>query len=126
MIPKICLFALLSALLSFLLERLGFRSGGLFALLCTLLMLCSMAESLGDMLGGIMTLANRAGITDAASCALRAVGLGYVFGFTADLCASLGEGAIASAVTVAGRVEIFLVAYPYFERMVALGAELLE
>ena len=126
MIPKICLFALLSALLSFLLERLGFRSGGLFALLCTLLMLCSMAESLGDMLGGIMTLANRAGITDAASCALRAVGLGYVFGFTADLCASLGEGAIASAVTVAGRVEIFLVAYPYFERIVALGAELLE
>ena len=126
MIPKICLFALISALLSFLLERLGFRSGGLFALLCTLLMLCSMAESLGDMLGGIMALANRAGITDAASCALRAVGLGYVFGFTADLCASLGEGAIASAVTVAGRVEIFLVAYPYFERIVALGAELLE
>ena len=48
-----------------------------------------------------------------------------MFGITADLCTSLGEIGIARAVTVVGRVQIFAVAYPYFEKMIALGMELL-
>ena len=54
------------------------------------------------------------------------MGLGYVFGFTSEICSELGEGVIASAVTAAGRVQIFLVAYPYFEKIIKLGVELLE
>lgn len=126
MIPKICLFALMCAILGALLDGLGFKSRGLFALLCALLMLTALTDSMGDMMGGIMSLASTAGITDAASCALKAVGLGYVFGFTAEVCNSLGESVIASAVTATGRVQIFLVAYPYFERIIKLGAELLK
>ena len=126
MIPKICLFALVSVLILALLDRLGFRGKSVFATLCILLMLISLTEGLSSGLGGIISLAERAGITDAAGCALKAVGLGYVFGFTSEICTSLGEGTIASMVTVAGRVQIFLVAYPYFEKIVKLGVELLE
>lgn len=125
MIPKICLFALLCAVLSSLLEGLGFKSRGLFALLCALLLLTALTELMGDAFGGILSLAEDAGITDAASCALRAVGLGYVFGFTSEVCTSLGEPLIAQAVAVAGRIHIFLIAYPYFEKIVQLGRELL-
>ena len=125
MIPKICLFALVCALLCSLLSGLGFREKGLFALFCSLLMLISFVSTIGDSLGGVISLADRAGITDAASCILRVVGLGYVFGFTSEICTCLGEGAIASAVTTVGRVEIFLVAYPYLEKTIQLGLELL-
>ena len=56
---------------------------------------------------------------------VRAVGLGYVFGFTSDICNSLGESTLASLVTAVGRVEIFLLALPYFVKTVELGVELL-
>ena len=126
MIPRICLFAILCVLLSALLDGMGFKSKGLFSLLCALLMLLSLADSLGELYGGILSLVKKAGITDSAACALKAVGLGYVFGFTADVCASLGEGLIATVVTAVGRVQIFLLAYPYFEKIVKLGVELLQ
>ena len=126
MIPKILLFALMCAILSALLDGLGFKAKGLFSLLCILLMLISLSSDLTETMGGILSLANRAGISDAASAAIKAIGLGYIFGFVADLCSSLGEGVLATTVTTAGRINIFLVAYPYFESIVKLGMELLE
>lgn len=126
MIPEICLFALICALLGTLLQGLGYKSKGLFATLGAILLLSALGGGLSDIFGGIMSIAVEAGITDAAKDALRAVGLGYVFGFTAEICASLGETLIASVVTAAGRVQIFLVAYPYIERVVKLGVELLQ
>ena len=125
MIPKICVFALVAALLCALLDGLGFKGKGLFALLCVLLMLISFVATANDAFGGIISLADRAGITDAASCVLRVIGLGYVFGFTSEICSSLGEGGLAFAVTTVGRVQIFLVAYPYLEKTIQLGMELL-
>lgn len=126
MIPQICLFALICALLGALLQGLGYKSKGLFATLGAILILSALTGGLSDIFGGIMSLASTAGITEAARSALRVVGLGYVFGFTAEICSSLGESLIASAVTAAGRVQIFLVAYPYIEKVVKLGAELLS
>ncbi len=126
MIPKICLFALLCTMMSALLDSMGFKSRGLFATLCAIMLLSVLADGLSDVTDGIMRLAAMSGITDAASCALRIIGLGYVFGFTSEICASVGEGLISSVVTAAGRVHIFLVAYPYFEDIARLGAELLK
>ena len=126
MIPKICLFALLCALLSALLDGLGFKSRGIFALLCALMMLSALADGFETATDSLMSLAAESGITDAATCALRVIGLGYVFGFTSEICSSLGEGLISSIVSAAGRVHIFLVAYPYFEEVACLGAELMK
>ena len=126
MIPKICAVAILSVILCAALDGMGFRSKGLFATLCALMMLSAIGEPLSDLFGSALSVAERTGISDMAKSALRAVGLGYVFGFTADLCSSLGENLIAKVVTAVGRVQIFLVAFPYFEKMVALGTELLE
>lgn len=125
MIIKVCAVALISAILCALLGSLGFKSKGLFATLCALMLISSLGDSLSELFGSALSLAERTGITDVATCAFRAVGLGYVFGFTAEICQSLGENTIASAVTAVGRVEIFLVAYPYFEKIIALGTELL-
>ena len=74
----------------------------------------------------VLSLAERTGIADATKSALRAVGLGYIFGITADICDSLGEKTISTAVTAVGRVQIFLVSYPYFEKIIAIGLSLVE
>lgn len=126
MIPRLALFALMCGLISALLDGIGFKGKGLFSLLCLTLMLISLADMMTDAMGGILSLADRAGITDAASSCIKAIGLGYVFGFVSDVCSSLGECRLASVVTAAGRINIFLVAYPYFESIVSLGMELLE
>lgn len=126
MIPRICLFALICTLLGTLLQEMGYRSRGLFATVSAILMLSTLGGSLSDMLGGLMSMADAVGVTEGAKAALRAVGLGYVFGFTAEICSSLGESLLASVVTVAGKIQIFLVAYPYIEKIVKLGGELLQ
>ena len=126
MIPKICALAILSVILYAALDILGFKSKKLFLLLCALMILSALGDSFASLLGNMQSIAERTGISEAASCALKAVGLGYIFGFTADICSSLGERIISEAVTAVGRIQIFLVAYPYFKKTVALGIELLK
>lgn len=118
--------AIVCALLCALLDSLGYRSKGLFATLSAIIILSLLGDGLSELINGVISLADSTGITDAASCALKAVGLGYVFGITSDICDSLGEKAISSAVTVVGRIEILLVAYPYFEKIIALGLRLIK
>lgn len=125
MIPKICALAIFSAILFATLDAIGFKSKGLFATLCSLMILSALGDSVSGIFGSALSVAERTGISEATSCALKAVGLGYVFGITSDVCTSLGESGIAKAVTAVGRVEIFAIAYPYFEKMIALGVELL-
>ncbi len=126
MIAKICLFALACGLLAALLQSLGYKSKGLFATLSALLIFSAIGGGLADIFGGILSLTEGAGITDAVRSALKVIGLGYIFGFTSDVLLSLGEGLIASAVTVAGRVQMMLAIYPYIDRVVKLGVELLS
>ena len=126
MIPKICLFALASVLLSVLLASLGFKSKGLFITLAALVMLGTLGEGVSDVFDKILSFSEGAGIADAVKTALRVIGLGYVFGFTSEICLSLGEPLIASVVTAAGRVQLVLVVFPYIQDVVKLGMELLS
>ena len=126
MMPKICLFALVCSLLAVLLKSMGFGSVGLMTTLGALLILSAVGGGFADIFGSLASFSEGAGIAEAAKSALRVVGLGYIFGFTSEICTSLGESLIASVVTTAGRVEMFLVALPYIKRVVELGTELLS
>ena len=125
MISKAIGVALVSAILSALLDGLGFKSRRLFSTLSAIVVMVGLVGSVSELLGSVMKIADGTGIGDAADKAVRAVGLGYVFGFTSDICNSLGESTLASLVTAVGRVEIFLLALPYFVKTVELGVELL-
>ena len=118
--------ALICAILCSLLSGLGFKSKGLFATLSAIILFSLLGENLAAVVAGILNISEKTGVTEAAKTALRAIGLGYIFGITADICDSLGERVIASAVTLVGRIQIFLVSYPYFEKIVSLGIELIE
>lgn len=126
MTARLCFAALLVAILAALLSELGFRQKKIFVALSLVVILSMLAEGIGELFSAALSLADSAGISDAAKCAVKAVGLGYIFGFTADVCEELGEKGIANAVTIGARVEIFLVSLPYFEKTVRLGIELLK
>lgn len=124
MTAAICSFALIAAILCAILREFGFRSAKVFATLCLVLLLCALCDPLISLFSSIRGITDTAQISEAADCALRAVGLGYAFGFTSELCESFGEAGIANAVLMVGRVQIFLVALPYFEKVITLGMEL--
>lgn len=125
MIAKICLFAIACGLLAALLHSLGYRSVGLFTTLSALMIISAVSGGLADIFGGILSFTDDAGVGEAVKSALKVIGLGYIFGFTSDLLVSLGEGLIASALTVAGRVQMMLAVYPYIDSVLKLGVELL-
>ena len=118
--------ATICALVAVLLEGLGFRSKKLFVSLGIIVIMIGAAGALSEVFEPVLSIAHKAGVEEITDKALRAVGLGYVFGFTAEICTSLGEGALANLVTIIGRVEIFLLALPYFLKTVELGMELLS
>ena len=118
--------ALICVMMSVLLDGLGFRAKRLFVCLTVIIMMIGLVGSLSKVFDPILNIARDVGIGEVADKSLRAVGLGYVFGFTSDICSSLGETALASLVTAVGRVEIFLIALPYFIKTVELGIKLLS
>ena len=125
MIARACAVAILCSILAFLLDRMGFKSKGLFSSLCALVILSSLFDPLSNMFSKFTDLSKLAGITDAATCALRVVGLGYTFGLTADLCGGLGEQGLSSVILLVGRVQILLLVCPYFEKIIDVGLELI-
>jgi hypothetical protein len=60
-----------------------------------------------------------------ADAALRLVGVGYVYGASAEISRTMGQSEVASALEVVGRVEILLIAVPYIKEIITLGAELI-
>lgn len=126
MITKICALLLVSSILGALLSELGFKSKRIFTVLCMVLAFISLADNLSGIISEIMKITDAAGISDAAKCAVKAVGIGYVFGFASEICAELGESRIATLLTLVGRIETFVVVLPYFEKTVGLGMELLK
>lgn len=126
MIPKICAVGLLVALVGALLSECGWRGKKMFGVLCATVLLAGLGESVSLLFGGVTVLSESAGISEVASAALKVVGAGYVFGFSADVARELGESSVASALTLAGRVEILLLVFPYFQKIISLGVELIK
>ena len=119
---KVVALGLLLAVMALLLRSFGFRGAAVFASLAVAAVLSLAAGELGELFGfaensplfGEETL-------EYVSAIAKIVGAGYLFGICADICTELGEGGIAKAVTVSGRIEILLIAAPYFIRILRLA-----
>ena len=62
---------------------------------------------------GLLALAGEDGaVSDAASLALRALGVGFASQIGADICRDLGEGSVASCIESVGRAEMLLICLP--------------
>lgn len=126
MIPKICALGLLLTFVAVLLSEFGYKNKRLFSVLAVILLLSILGGEISSAMSGMLEISQITGITDTAKCAFKIIGIGYVFGIASDIAKELSEPAIANAVTVGGRIEILLIAMPYFAEIVKLGVELIK
>ena len=123
---KIVALAFLLAVMALLLRSFGFRGAAVFASLAVAAVISVASRELGELLrfAENSRLFEEETLEYFAAIA-KIVGTGYLFGICADICTELGEGGIAKAVTVSGRIEILLIAAPYFIRILRLAEGLL-
>lgn len=123
---KICAIGLLCALVGMLLSEYGWRGKKLFAVISVLLIISFITDSVVGVVGEVREFAEYAGISEAAECALKVVGVGYIFGVCADICSELGESSISSALVSVGRIESFLLVLPYIKKIIDMGVGLIS
>ena len=83
------------------------------AAVCVLL--ASAFSRYSEAISRLFELAGEGGVvSDAATLAVRAIGIGFTAQIGADICRDLGENSVASCVELAGRAEILLLCLPEF------------
>lgn len=125
MAAKICAVGLISAVCLLLLREVGWRGAPIFAAVASLAIIGFVLPEIKDMSEGLASALDLVGATETARSVIKIVGLSYLFGISADVCREVGSDRIASAVILAGRIEIALVAVPYVIQMLKLGMELM-
>lgn len=126
MMLKSVALALLAAILGFVLAEEGYRGKRLFSAVAIIILLGLGFSIFSEVAHSFDALITHTGIGDAAKCAVKIVGIGYVFGIAADVCREMGENGVANALTTVGRLEIFVTVLPYILKMVELGMELIK
>lgn len=126
MMLKAVATAVLAAILGYVLSELGYRGKRLFSTVAILSLFFFGVAIFLEVISPLEAVITKTGIGEAARCAVKIVGAGYVFGIASDVCREMGEGGIANALTTVGRLEIFVAVLPYILKMVELGAEMIK
>lgn len=109
-----------------LLSEAGFRGKRVFGTLAVVLLFSVMAAEIGKIASEILGFADGAGVGEAAECAAKIVGVGYLFGIGADIISELGEQGISKALISTGKIEILVIVLPYFVDILELGLSLIK
>ena len=122
-VPSVAIVVLVSAIL---LREAGFKGHRLFSALGIMGILLLALSSFEDIKAELEIISDDYGIGEALRYALKALGIGYLFSLSADMCRDLGEGGIASAVELAGRLELVLLSFPVLKEILQTATELLK
>ncbi|MBQ8879418.1 MAG: hypothetical protein IJY69_01070 [Clostridia bacterium] len=126
MILRLGAVTLIAVIVSFLLGEMGYSGKRAVAALSMLLLFCAVTEGIADTVGQLLSLAEEGGVGEIAVTSVKVLGVGYVFGIVSEICEELGERGIASVAVNVGRIEIFLLVFPYFQDIVKMGIELIK
>lgn len=105
--------SLIVSMTALILSMLGYSGWRLVAVVGVVAIYLYLVRVVGDMLKGLGLLIGGVGVGDVADAALRLVGVGYVYGASAEISRTMGQSEVASALEVVGRVEILAISMPY-------------
>ncbi len=123
---KLCALGLLIALVGYLLSEMGWKGKRAFTVLGIVTVTAVVGEGVVGLFGRVISIAEAAEISGIVETALKIVGVGYVFGIASDICTELDERGVAGALTMAGRVEIIVLVFPYLEKIISLGVDMIK
>ena len=120
---KICSGAIIAAVCGILLRELGWRGAAVFSIISLSVFFGVFADALSGLTKEILSV-SELGVALAVKEILKVIGVSYLFGFCADICAELGERGLSGVLLAVGRVEILVIVTPYMLDMIRLAAEL--
>ena len=120
---KIIAYVLSALFLGVILKELGFKGSRLVFIVAIISVIGVATAYVGRLAATFGELGE--GIDVYASAMLKIIGVGYAFGVCSDICAELGEGGLAGAVCLFGRVEIMMICAPFIKGIVEKGVELI-
>ena len=120
---KMLALAMITLFLGAILGELGFKGKRLVVLLGTVLLIGMSVLRIGDVIDMLPGIGGEGEKYTVAM--LKMIGVGYAFGIASDVCRELGEGSLADAVCLFGRIEILVLSLPFVKMIVEKGIELI-
>jgi stage III sporulation protein AD len=122
-IGAIITVALLATVGAVVLKGFGFRGASVFSAAVITVMLASAIASARPIFDFFKIIPSAA--SEYTESVIKAIGIGYATGVTADICRELGENGIAKAVSVGAKIELVLLALPHVYEITELALELM-
>ena len=126
MLSEALAIALLATIFALLLKNLGWKGAPVLTSLAMIGIISLFSDALSGIFSSVEHIAYYADVSEYCSSALKILCAGYLSGIISDVCSELGEGGIAKSVTLCGRLEIILIALPYFDRLLTAAMDLLS
>lgn len=120
---KIAFLGLVFAFSAVLLKNLGWRGASVFTALGIVAILGEMRGTFSE-IGKLSELWVSLG--DGSVAIFKIIGIGYLFGISAEISRELGESGISSALTLVGRFEVIAVALPFVSEIFATALSLVS
>lgn len=123
---KICAVAVLCAIVGAILGKLTGSVGVAVKLAGLALVFGGAAVFLGEIVEAMDGWGFSASVAEYTSLMLRALGIGVICRVCADICRDCGEGTVASAVEMAGKLAIILLSASAVGDLMRLATELAD
>ncbi len=123
---KLCGIALLCAFCALMLKEVGgTRLSVAVSALFGILFLLPLVKGYGEVVEFLSALSENTLFTESLRLSLKALSVGLLASFTADLCRELGEAGLGERLELCGKLEILVMALPTLSRLLSLCTELI-
>ena len=109
-----------------MLKECGWRGSALVGAVGVVSCLALALSGLGTAVKELLSFGEDFGVGETVKLALKALGIGYVFGIAADLCRQLGEAGLGQAAETLGRVELIILSLPVVRELIDISVGFLN
>ena len=117
--------ALLVSASSMLLKNLGSRASPIIASIGIVGLISLAASGIGGLLSDLSSVVEASGISLYAEAVMKIIAVSFLASGVSDVCSELGETGVGRALITASKIEIAVIAMPFFKELIEIGKELL-
>ena len=120
-ILKIVLFAIVAVVVTLLVRQLKSEFAVVVTVAASVVLTIMICDKLFDVIYTFYNFSSTAGIdSDAISCVIKVVGIGYLAEFSNNLCLDAGCKSVGDKVLLASKISILFCAMPIVEKLFSL------